>query len=72
MLKLLNFFGLYTTKQLREARDAYAELGAIQCDMLSELYNANVGFDVGYKMGTKRCAKVLRSMKSENLNRKNT
>ena len=68
MLKLLNFFGLYTTKQLREARDAYAELGAIQCDMLSDLYNANVGFDVGYKMGTKRCAKVLRSMKSENLN----
>jgi hypothetical protein len=26
MLKLLNFFGLYTTKQLRKARDAYVEL----------------------------------------------
>lgn len=67
MINILNFFGLYTRKQLREVGDAHIELCAIECDMLSELYNAKVGFDVGYKMGTQRCAKALRLMKSENL-----
>ena len=68
MIKILNFFGFYTTRQLREARDAYVELGAIQCNMLSLLYtNQRVGFDLGYTMAAKRCAEILRQMKSENL-----
>ena len=68
MIKILNLFGLYTYGQLRDARDAYAEMGAIQCDMLAQLYpNDKVAFDVGYTMGAKRCAKELRKMKSGNL-----
>lgn len=66
MHKILNFFGLYTTEQLRQARDAIIEIGAIKCDLLSQLYTNNkVAFDAGYTMGAKRCAKELRAMKNE-------
>ena len=68
MIKILNFFGLYTYGQLRDERDAYAELCAIQCERIAQLHpNDNVAFDVGYTMGANRCAQEIHKMKSENL-----
>lgn len=64
LTKILNYFGLYTRDQLKEARNAMLELSAIQSDLIAQLYlNKTVGFDVGYAMGAQRCAKETRKLK---------